>query len=106
MKKLVIGCATVAGAALVAKRLAPNLGEPGRRARPPRGAKLLAVFGDIDFGKAIAAMPDTAPPKWMFTNVTAIRENTERILEILEARAPDSREPRPADPGSGAVPDP
>ena len=106
MKKLVIGCATVAGVALVAKRLAPNLGEPGRRTRQPRGSKLLAVFGDIDFGKAIAAMPDTAPPKWMFTNVSAIRENTERILEILEKGAPDSRERRPADPGPEAVPDP
>ena len=106
MKKLVIGCATVAGVVLVAKRLAPNLGEPGRRTRQPRGSKLLAVFGDIDFGKAIAAMPDTAPPKWMFTNVSAIRENTERILEILEKGAPDSRERRPADTGAEAVPDP
>ena len=31
-------------------------------------------------------MPETAPPKWMFTNITAIRENTERILELLEER--------------------
>ena len=106
MKRLVLGGATVVGVALVAKRLAPKLGEPGRRTRQPRGSKLLAVFGDTDFGKAIAAMPDTAPPRWMFTNVSAIRENTERILEILEARPPDPHEPRPADPGSGAFPDP
>ena len=31
-------------------------------------------------------MPDTAPPKWMFTNITAIRQNTDRILEMLETR--------------------
>jgi hypothetical protein len=31
-------------------------------------------------------MPDTAPPKWMFLNITAIRENTERILERLGER--------------------
>ena len=29
-------------------------------------------------------LPDTAPPKWMLTNITAIRQNTDRILEILE----------------------
>jgi hypothetical protein len=27
----------------------------------------------------------TAPPKWMFRNITAIRENTDRILEKLES---------------------
>jgi hypothetical protein len=27
--------------------------------------------------------PDDFPPKWMFLNITAIRENTERILEAL-----------------------
>ena len=26
-------------------------------------------------------MPDNAPPKWMFRNITAIRENTDRILD-------------------------
>jgi hypothetical protein len=28
-------------------------------------------------------MPDNAPPKWMFRNISAIREDTERILELL-----------------------
>lgn len=27
--------------------------------------------------------PDDFPPKWMFLNITAIRENTEEILEAL-----------------------
>ena len=36
-----------------------------------------------DFAKRIAAKPDGTPAKWIFTNVTAIRENTERILELL-----------------------
>ncbi len=51
----------------------------------------------------IEAMPDTAPPKWMFTNIGAIRQNTERILEILDA-APASVEdaPRSADAGAGS----
>ena len=29
-------------------------------------------------------MPDTSPPKWIYTNVTAIRANTDRILALLE----------------------
>ncbi len=27
--------------------------------------------------------PEDFPPKWMYLNITAIRENTERILEAL-----------------------
>lgn len=27
--------------------------------------------------------PEDFPPKWMYVNITAIRENTERILEAL-----------------------
>jgi hypothetical protein len=30
--------------------------------------------------------PDDFPPKWMFNNISAIRKNTERILESLENR--------------------
>ena len=30
-------------------------------------------------------MPDNAPPKWMFRNISAIRANSERILELLQA---------------------
>jgi hypothetical protein len=32
----------------------------------------------------IERMPDGAPPKWMFRNISAIRENTDRILRLLE----------------------
>ena len=46
--------------------------------------------GSMDFGKMIERMPDDAPPKWMFRNISAIRQNTDRILELMEA------EPRPA----------
>ena len=67
MKRLVIVGAALVAVVLVVKRLAPGM-------------------GDVDFGKAIAAMPDNAPPKWVFNNVTAIRANTERILELLEPR--------------------
>ncbi len=39
----------------------------------------------FDFEKMIERMPEGSRPKWMFRNVTAIRENTERILELVEA---------------------
>ena len=38
----------------------------------------------FDIQTFVARMPDNAPPKWAFNNITAIRENTDRILEFLE----------------------
>jgi hypothetical protein len=37
-----------------------------------------------DWGRIIERMPDDAPPKWMFNNITALREEHERILEQNE----------------------
>ena len=71
MNKLVVIGAAALAAALIAKRFAPKIEQ-------------------IDWEKRIAAMPDSAPPKWMFTNITAIRENTERILAKLEEGTPVS----------------
>ena len=56
---------------------------------------------NIDWEKKFEAMPDNAPPKWMFRNITAIRENTDRILKLLE-----SDRSAPATPGSGGTPRP
>jgi hypothetical protein len=81
MRKLVIVAAALVGAAVVVQRLAPRM----------RG---------FDLGEAIVAMPDNAPPKWVFNNVTAIRENTERILALLEEPAPAP----PAQPSAGSEP--
>jgi hypothetical protein len=67
VKKLVVIGAIVAGGVLIVRLLTLRL-------------------RNVDFGERIAAMPDTAPPKWIFMNITAIRENTERILELLEAQ--------------------
>lgn len=65
MKKLLFVGAAAAGAAFLGKRLASS--------------------GDgLDFGRMVERMPENAPPKWMFRNITAIRENTERILRLLE----------------------
>jgi hypothetical protein len=66
LKKLLMIGAVGTGAALVAKRLASS----------SRGH---------DFGRLIERMPENSPPKWMFRNISAIRENTERILQVLES---------------------
>ncbi len=57
--------AVLAGVALLVRRFAPELQK-------------------IDWEKKFEAMPDNAPPKWMFRNITAIRDNTDRILKLLE----------------------
>ena len=72
MKKLWIAGGAVIGGALLARRFA------GRCAH-------------FDFEQMVERMPEEAPPKWMFRNITAIRANTDRLLELLEAeRAPGS----------------
>lgn len=54
--------------------------------------------GGLDFERMIERMPENAPPKWMFRNISAIRRNTERILELIEAEraAPMERQARTA----------
>lgn len=64
-RSLLLGAAVVGGVLLAA-----------------RGARRC---GGIDFERMIERMPEDAPPKWMFRNIAAIRENSERILELLEA---------------------
>ena len=55
-------------------------------------------IADIDWEKKLEAMPDNAPPKWMFRNITAIRENTDRILELLEPGRPEPARHAPLPP--------
>jgi hypothetical protein len=65
-KKLLIVAGAVTGTAFLAKRHASSC-------------------GGFDFERMVARMPENAPPKWMFRNINTIRENTERILQLLEA---------------------
>jgi hypothetical protein len=65
MSKALIAGAVVIGAVVLAKRHA--LSRDG-----------------FDFERIIERMPDSAPPKWAFQNISAIRKNTDRILELLE----------------------
>jgi len=62
-------------------------------------ARAVRHCGGFDFERMIERMPEDAPPKWMFRNVIAIRENSERILELLEAeRTPtETKQARPAE---------
>ena len=65
MKKTLVFVALVVGMAALAKLFGPKM-------------------QNVDWGKKFERMPDNAPPKWMFRNITAIRENTDRILELAE----------------------
>ena len=85
MRKVLIVGAVLAAVGLVLKRLVPELGK-------------------IDWEKKFESMPDNAPPKWMFRNITAIRENTERIIAMLEgqpAQGTEARAPASGDGGEG-----
>ena len=73
VKRIAILVPALAGCVLLAKRRA-------RRA------------GRTDFAKRMAAKPDGTPAKWIFDNVTAIRQNTERLLELLEQPTPAAGE--------------
>jgi hypothetical protein len=44
--------------------------------------------------RMLAAMPDSFPPKRMMADLEALKEQTARILEVLEERGGDS-EPQP-----------
>jgi hypothetical protein len=67
MKRSVMVVAAALGVAVCARRIA-------------RGCS------GFDFEKMIERMPENAPPKWMFRNISAIRANSERILELLDAK--------------------
>ena len=57
----------IAGVVLLVHRFAPEMGKACEH-----------VFD---------RMPDQFPPKWMYLNITAIREQNERIIQLLEEQA-------------------
>jgi hypothetical protein len=75
MKKVLFVAAAVVGLSLLAKRA-------GR------------MCAHADFEAMIERMPDNAPPKWMFHNISAIRANTDRILDLLSREPTGSAETR------------
>ena len=71
MNRFVLLAALLVGCAALARRF---------------GAKMRSV----DWENVLERMPDNAPPKWMFRNIAAIRENTDRILELLDRDRPST----------------
>ena len=82
MKKLVIGLVGVAvlAAILLAKKSQSSASPEEREQR--RVEKRREMFEKIQAG--MDAMPEDFPPVVMFNNVAATRENSERMLELLE----------------------
>ncbi len=75
MKKLLITAVAVVGLGVVLKRFAPK-------------------FENVDWEQRFARMPDRSPRRWMFRNISGIRDNTERIIELLEIRASEQASER------------
>jgi hypothetical protein len=73
VRKLVVAVVVLVGIAAVAKRFGPKV-------------------ANVDWEKRFESMPDNAPPKWMFRNISEIHDNTDRILELLEPRSEVSPE--------------
>jgi hypothetical protein len=73
MKKLIVTAAVLAGVAYLAKRFGPKC-------------------MNVDWQTRFESLPDNAPPKWMFRNISEIHDNTERILAMLESRADTRRD--------------
>ena len=65
MKKVLVAVVLLVGLGVLAQRL---------------GQKMSTV----DWEERFDRMPDNAPPKWVFRNITTIRDNTDRILELLK----------------------
>jgi hypothetical protein len=86
MKKLIIvGGAIGAAAVVLAKRRMLSAGGAEPRPRRAHRRGRAARRRRFDLEQWIERMPEDAPPKWIFNNITAIRENTERILQLLDS---------------------
>ena len=92
MKKLAV-LGLVAGVVIAAILLARKNQSSGtaeeRESR--RAEKRREMFEKMQAG--MEAMPEDFPPVMMFNNVAATRENSERILELLEKDRSGTEEP-------------
>ena len=92
MKKLAV-LGLVAGAViaviLLARKSQSSVSPEEREER--RVEKRRAMFEKMQAG--MDAMPEDFPPVMMFNNVAATRENSERILELLEKDRSGTEEP-------------
>lgn len=92
MKKLaVFGLAAGAVlAVIVLAKKSKSSGSPQER-EARQTEKRRAMFEKMQAG--MEAMPEDFPPVMMFKNVEVTRENSERILELLENDRSDTEEP-------------
>jgi citrate synthase len=83
MKKLAmlgLVCGVVAAAIVIARKRQSAESPEEREERQQK--KRRAIFEKMQEG--MESMPEDFPPVVMFDNVAATRENSERILELLE----------------------
>ena len=95
MKKAVVGGligGAVVAAAFMAKKAQSTGSAEEREAN--RADKRREMFAKMQAG--MEAMPEDFPPVVLFNNVAAIRETTERILEVLEENRTGSEESAPS----------
>jgi hypothetical protein len=92
MKRLAV-FSLVAGVVLAAVILAKKSQSPeSTQEREARQAEKRHVMSQ-KMQACMKAMPDDFPPVRMFKNVEATRENSERILELLEENRSGTEEP-------------
>ena len=92
MKKLAVfglAAGAVLAVIVVAKKSKSSGSSQEREARQTE--KRRAMFEKMQAG--MEAMPDDFPPVMMFKSVEATRENSERILELLEDDRSRTEEP-------------
>ena len=92
MKKLaVFGLAAGAVLAVILVVAKSQQSESSQDNEGRKAEKRREMFDKMKAG--MDAMPDDFPPVVMFNNVAGIRENSERILELLEKERSGTEEP-------------
>ena len=92
MRKAVVG-GLIGGAVVAAVFMAKKAQSTGsaEEREANRAEKRREMFAKMQAG--MDAMPEDFPPVVMFNNVAATRENSERILELLEEDRSGTEEP-------------